>query len=100
MALFCLHVISERWTEGCMKFSPAAATASSAKHGTISATMRASAVIARGNAGHDRSVEVMHITGHHRGVKQLHEQPGLICTAECMRKATARDDRWRDERHG
>jgi hypothetical protein len=83
-----------------MKFSPAAATASSAKHGTISATMRASAVIARGNAGHDRSVEVMHITGHHRGVKQLHEQPGLICTAECMRKATARDDRWRDERHG
>jgi hypothetical protein len=55
-----------------MKFSPAAATTSSAKHGTISATMRASAVTARDNAGHDRSVEVMHITGHHGGVEQLH----------------------------
>jgi hypothetical protein len=34
------------------------------KHATILATTRASAVTARGNTGHNRSVEVMHITGH------------------------------------
>jgi hypothetical protein len=53
---------------------------------SISATMRASAVIARDNVGHDRSVEVMHITGHHGGVEQLHDRPGLIRIAECVRK--------------
>jgi hypothetical protein len=90
-------VIEDDGIERCIRrFSPAASS-SSAKHETISATMRASAVTARSNAGHGRSVEVMHKTGHHGGVEQLHERPGLICTAECMRKAAARDGRWRDE---
>jgi hypothetical protein len=44
-------------------------------------------VTARGNVGHGRSVEVMHIIAPWRGtVEQLHDRPGLICTAECMRK--------------
>jgi hypothetical protein len=85
MALYCLHVISERWTEGCMKFSPAAATASSAKHGSIDLSDYEG--ICRHSSRQCRARQVRGSDAHNwTPWKQLHDRPGLIRTAECVRK--------------